>query len=149
MDDVQAIEVTVSDLDGARADPIQASVAPPVPAQPSAAPPIPPGVPNDSQEVIVEDLGAARTESTGIRIMQETTAKYVAYIIVGTFAGTILITLIICLGILWKSGDPQRVKLFGEAVLQVYDGVGKFIPTVFGSLLAFILGYYFSKEQKK
>ena len=142
MDDVQTIEVTISDLDGVRADPIQASVAPPVP----------PRVSNYSQtgeEVIVPDLESARTESTGIRIMQETTAKYVAYIIVTTFAGSILITLIICLGILWKSGDPQRVKLFGEAVLQVYDGVGKFVPTVFGSLLAFILGYYFSKEQKK
>jgi len=80
--------------------------------------------------------------------MHETTAKYVSFIIVGSFAATILMTLIICAGVLWKSGDPQRVKLFADAVLQVYEGVGKFIPTVFGSLLAFILGYYFSKEQK-
>ena len=146
MDDVQAIDLTISDLDAARADPIQ------VPALASGPPSGPSRVPNDSQraeEMIVEDLGAARTESAGIRKMQETTAKYVAYIIVTTFAATILITLIMCLGILWKSGDPERVKLFGEAVLQVYDGVGKFAPTVFGSLLAFILGYYFSKEQKK
>jgi hypothetical protein len=134
---MQPIDVVVIDLDAARVDDPAPNPGPP--------PPINPDQPVD---VVVPDLSAARTESARV-IVQETTAKIVAYIIVGTFAATILITLFICLGILWKSGDPTRVKLFGDAVLQVFEGVGKFVPAIFGSLLAFILGYYFSKEQKK
>jgi uncharacterized membrane protein required for colicin V production len=103
---------------------------------------------NEPLEVTVENLEAARSEPPNVREMQETAATYVAYIIVCTFAATVLLTLLICLGVLWKSGDPQRVKLFADAVLPLYEGLGKFVPTVFGSLLAFILGYYFSKEQK-
>ena len=135
---MQPIDVVVIDLDAARADD---------PAPNPGPPPMNPN-PNPPEDVIVPDLSAARTESARV-IVQETAAKVVAYIIVGTFAATILVTLFICLGIVWKSGDPTRVKLFGDAVLQVFEGVGKFVPAIFGSLLAFILGYYFSKEQKK
>jgi len=133
---VQPIDVVVIDLDAARAD------------DPAPNPGPPPMNPNQPEDVIVPDLTAARTESARV-IVLETAAIIVAYIIVGTFAATVLITLFICLGIIWKSGDPTRVKLFGDAVLQVFEGVGKFVPAIFGSLLAFILGYYFSKEQRK
>ena len=75
-------------------------------------------------------------------------AFVIAILIVGTFAAVILLTLLITLGVLWKSGDPTRVKLFAEGVTPIYESLGKFVPPVFGSLLAFILGYYYSKEQK-
>jgi len=75
-------------------------------------------------------------------------ALIIAILIVGTFAAVILLTLLITLGVLWKSGDPNRVKLFAEGVTPIYESLGKFVPPVFGSLLAFILGYYYSKEQK-
>jgi hypothetical protein len=75
-------------------------------------------------------------------------AFIIAILIVGTFAAVILLTLLITLGVLWKSGDPTRVKLFAEGVTPIYESLGKFLPPVFGSLLAFILGYYYSKEQK-
>lgn len=133
---MQPIDVVVIDLDAARTD------------DPAPDPGPPLMNPNQPEDVIVPDLTAARTESARV-IVLETAAKIVAYIIVGTFAATVLITLFICLGIIWKSGDPTRVKLFGDAVLQVFEGVGKFVPAIFGSLLAFILGYYFSKEQRK
>lgn len=74
-------------------------------------------------------------------------AYVIALLIVGTFAAVILLTLLITLGVLWKSGDPNRVKLFAEGVSPIYESLGKFLPPVFGSLLAFILGYYYSKEQ--
>ena len=75
-------------------------------------------------------------------------AFIIAILIVGTFAAVILLTLLITLGVLWKSGDPTRVRLFAEGVTPIYESLGKFLPPVFGSLLAFILGYYYSKEQK-
>jgi hypothetical protein len=75
-------------------------------------------------------------------------AFVIAVVIVSTFAGVLIITLVITAGILWKSGDPTRVQVFAEAISPIYDSLGKFASTVFGSLLAFILGYYYSKEQK-
>jgi hypothetical protein len=43
-------------------------------------------------------------------------ANLIALIIVGSFSGVILFTLIAAIAILWKSGDPVRVKLFVDAL---------------------------------
>lgn len=117
--------------------------------------------PSDDLTVQVEDLSAAETPTIEVEDLSAASAEdwyarkkagdafKIAIVIVGAFAGVLVITLIIVAGIVWKSGDPTRVQVFAEAVTRLYDSLGKFASTVFGSLLAFILGYYYSKEQKQ
>lgn len=104
--------------------------------------------PPDDLTVEVEDLSAASAEDWQAK-KKAGDAFVIAVVIVAAFASVLVITLIIIAGIVWKSGDPTRVQVFAEAVTRVYDTLGKFASTVFGSLLAFILGYYYSKEQRQ
>lgn len=82
-------------------------------------------------------------------ILKESGARVVAYTLVGTLSGAILITLLICLAIVAWSGAPERTKQFTDAVTPLFEAVTKLASTVFGPLLAFVLGYYFSKEQNQ
>lgn len=100
-----------------------------------------------SENIIIGDLASAKPVDLHVKKAHD--AFTIAVIIVGTFSGVILVTLLIVVGILWKTGDPTRVKIFVDAVTPIYESLGKFVPPVFGSLLAFILGYYYSKEQQQ
>jgi hypothetical protein len=129
VDPLEEITVTVDDLDGVMV--------------------IPAGSEANAETINVSDLAGAQAIDLKLKAKKASDAFLIAVIIVGTFSAVILITLLIALGILWKTGDPNRVKTFADAVTPIYESLGKFVPPVFGSLLAFILGYYYSKEQQK
>jgi len=137
----EAEAISVDDLDGAQ--PIE-----PDPKKTANASEIsiPQTEDRKAENINVGDLTGAQPIDPHVQKAHDAFA--IAIIIVGTFAGVILITLLIALGILWKSGDPNRVKIFADAIAPIYESLGKFVPPVFGSLLAFILGYYYSKEQQ-
>jgi hypothetical protein len=84
-----------------------------------------------------------------LAIMKESGAKVVAYVLVGTFSGVIVATLLIALAIIVVTGSPDSVKRFTDTLGPLFESLGKFVSPVFGPLLAFVLGYYFSKEQRK
>jgi hypothetical protein len=97
-----------------------------------------------------ENLGSAvKTEEPSREIMKETGARVVAYFLVGTFSGAILLTLLISLAIIARTGSSEHAKLFTDTIVPLFEGLNKFLSPVFGPLLAFVLGYYFSKEQSK
>lgn len=76
-------------------------------------------------------------------------ARWVAGIIVGTFAATIglvLLSLVVLVAII---RNPDDAKLFAETLVSVLDSLGKFLTSVFAPLLAFVLGYYFSEKQRE
>jgi type IV secretory pathway VirB2 component (pilin) len=75
-------------------------------------------------------------------------AKWVARTIVGTFAGTIALVLIAIAVIVAAAGSPDDAKRFTDTLVAILESLGKFLTAVFGPLLAFILGYYFSEKQK-
>ncbi|MFY9621820.1 MAG: hypothetical protein WAQ99_18550 [Pyrinomonadaceae bacterium] len=136
----QPEEITLDDLDGVTS--IEAGSK-----DPSAASETNTHKTDGTAENIYADLtGVTRVDP---HVQKAHDAFAIAVIIVGTFSAAILITLLIVVGILWKSGDPNRVKVFADAVSPIYESLGKFVTPVFGSLLAFILGYYYSKEQQQ
>lgn len=75
-------------------------------------------------------------------------AKWVARTIVGTFAGTIALVLIAIAIIVAVAGSTDVAKRFTDTLVAILESLGKFLTAVFGPLLAFILGYYFSEKQK-
>ena len=75
-------------------------------------------------------------------------ATWVARIIVIAFAGTIALVLLAIAVIVLSTGKPEDAKRFADTLVATLDSLGKFLTAVFGPLLAFILGYYFSEKQK-
>lgn len=80
---------------------------------------------------------------------KELAAKWIAYAIVA-MAGLSLLLLI------WRGfrlielsiSNPENAKrLVTESLLPLIEKVATFFTTVFGPLLAFILGYYFGERQ--
>ena len=100
------------------------------------------------ETVTVESLPQL-TADPSREIMKETGARVVAYFLVGTFSGAILLTLLISLAIIARTGSSEHAKLFTDTIVPMFEGLNKFLSPVFGPLLAFVLGYYFSKEQSK
>jgi hypothetical protein len=92
---------------------------------------------------------AVREAEPSLALIRESGAKVVAYVLVGTFSGVILVTLLISLAIIAKTGSSEHAKLFTDTLVPLFESLGKFVSPVFGPLLAFVLGYYFSKEQSR
>ncbi|MGP8175374.1 MAG: hypothetical protein ACLP7O_12615 [Terracidiphilus sp.] len=96
---------------------------------------------------------------------KELGAQYIAKIIVWTFTGAVAaLILLVYLVVLLHPGIENTSCIAGSAekCTPVYRAVelltlaaapalkefGAFISTVFGSLLAFVLGYYFGEQKK-
>jgi hypothetical protein len=108
----------------------------------------PPDSPIEEVDVTVDTLaGPVKTKDPSREILKESGARMVAYVLVGTFSGAILITIFISLAIIARTGSSEHAKLFTDTVVPLFEGLNKFISPIFGPLLAFVLGYYFSKEQ--
>lgn len=71
-----------------------------------------------------------------------------ARIIVGAFAATIALVLTATISVVVMTGNAESAKRFTDTLVPMLDSLGKFLSGVFGPLLAFILGYYFSEKQK-
>jgi hypothetical protein len=76
---------------------------------------------------------------------KESSARAVALTIVGTFAATIGSVLLITLILVITSSTPAVVEKFAAAISPILESLTSLATTVFGPLLAFILGYYFGK----
>ncbi len=79
-------------------------------------------------------------------------ANRVAQLLVWIFAGTIAVSLaggftMMALHPPPVSGSDDKANIIGSAVLPMLEGVGTFASTVFGPLLAFVLGYYFGEKK--
>lgn len=81
---------------------------------------------------------------------KEGSARSIAIYIVMTFAGTL--GLLIVLGftlLIWLRWAPDKADLiFSKAVIPFTEKIATFATTVFGPLLAFILGYYFGEKSQ-
>lgn len=75
-------------------------------------------------------------------------AKWVATVIVGSFAGSIALVLIAIAIIVAVTKNPDDAKRFTDTLVAILESLGKFLTAVFGPLLAFVLGYYFSEKQR-
>ena len=75
-------------------------------------------------------------------------ATRVANWIVWTFAGTIGLVLVAIASIVLVTKNPDDAKRYTDTLVAILESLGKFLTAVFGPLLAFILGYYFSEKQK-
>ncbi len=70
------------------------------------------------------------------------TARIIALILVCTFTGMTFLSYLVGLYILYKSGNLD------EKVLSLATEFLKASGTIFTPLLAFVLGYYFSKREE-
>ena len=77
-----------------------------------------------------------------------TSATTVARVILATFAATIVLPVIASLTIFVMAKSADDAKRFTDILVALLESVSKFSTTVFGPLLAFILGYYFSQRNK-
>ena len=75
-------------------------------------------------------------------------ATWVARTIVLSFSGSIALVLIAIAVIVAVTSNPEDAKRFTDTLVAILESLGKFLTAVFGPLLAFILGYYFSEKQK-
>jgi len=93
---------------------------------------------------------------------KEADAGYIAKVIVWTFTGTVALLVILVYWVVmnypWvdapaagatnKDASYRAVELLTKAAAPALKEFGTFLSTVFGSLLAFILGYYFGEQKK-
>ena len=81
---------------------------------------------------------------------KESYARWIAIYIILIFG--ISLFLLIIFGFLlmfWLRWAPDKANLiFNEAVIPFVEKIGTFATTVFGPLLAFILGYYFGEKSQ-
>ncbi len=114
----------------------------------------------DAEEQPQDQLQAIRIEDTeqsqAIRIaeteqfrrfgvegpIREVTARTLALILIWTFAGVLLCSLLIGTYVLWKSGNID------DKTLTAATEFLKVTSAIFAPLLAFVLGYYFSKREE-
>lgn len=76
-----------------------------------------------------------------------TSARAVALAIVFTFAISIGFVLIVGAFALYWAKNPADAEGYSKAFGALLGSLGTFATTVFGPLLAFILGYYFGKAE--
>jgi hypothetical protein len=83
---------------------------------------------------------------------KEATARTIAHSLLQTFRyslwGTIIFGFITILADHW-SGKAQAGVLVKESVVPMMTSVGTFCSTLFGPLLAFVLGYYFGERKNQ
>jgi uncharacterized protein involved in cysteine biosynthesis len=81
---------------------------------------------------------------------KEDYARMVAMMIVQFFGLTlILLTILGFVLLIWLRWAPDKSEqIFSKAVIPFIEKLGTFATTVFGPLLAFILGYYFGEKSQ-
>ena len=79
---------------------------------------------------------------------RETARKNLAFWVVGLFGGSILLLLGGGLYVIASSAPGTGKALIHDAYLPLVESVAIFCSTVFGPLLAFILGFYFGERRK-
>jgi hypothetical protein len=81
---------------------------------------------------------------------KENYARWIAIYIVAIFG--VSLCLLILLGfvlLIWLRWAPDKADvIFNKAVIPFVEKIGTFATTVFGPLLAFILGYYFGEKNQ-
>jgi hypothetical protein len=77
-----------------------------------------------------------------------TAAKEVARVLVFTFAATIALFFLTIALIYLLSASPSQARDFVTAFVAILSPIENFVTKVFGPLLAFVLGYYFSENSK-
>jgi hypothetical protein len=81
------------------------------------------------------------------RSPKEKAANWIAKALLFTF-GFILVLVLVGGFFLMRTGDAETTKkIVNESAIPYLEKVGTFASTVFGPLLAFILGYYFAKDK--
>ncbi|HEX4007667.1 MAG TPA: hypothetical protein VHX60_15945 [Acidobacteriaceae bacterium] len=101
------------------------------------------------------DIDVDLTRDSGYQIpvesipSRESVARWVAQAILITYGAAV--SLLIVLGfvvIIWLRWAPDKAQaIFTGALIPYVEKVGTFATTVFGPLLAFILGYYFGEKK--
>ena len=92
--------------------------------------------------------GKHPTEVGNVRDSRETSASLIAQIITWTFAVCSVLLLLGTFLVLFVRPDQAKM-LLGEAGLPALKEGGSFLSSVFGPLLAFVLGYYFGERKSK
>ena len=107
--------------------------------------------PEPVTNVVLDALGIQPTlvGETPIAHKREDTARLVAILIVSCFAGSLLFAFCIILGLVvaayhWPETTFTKVVPEIDNLMRVLESVG----TIFGSLLAFILGYYYGEARR-
>jgi hypothetical protein len=83
---------------------------------------------------------------------KEATAKQIAWHLLQTFRYALLLVLGLGFGTLFyeQATQPQSVgSLMKDSIVPFVSGVGTFSSTLFGPLLAFVLGHYFGQRDHK
>jgi hypothetical protein len=75
-------------------------------------------------------------------------AREVAQVLVATFAATIGLFFLTIALIFALSASPSQARDFVTAFVAILTPIENFVTKVFGPLLAFVLGYYFSENSK-
>ena len=84
--------------------------------------------------------------TTGLKVEyrpKERTAAWIGISLISTFAGSIFLILAIFALLVFNSEGFKDPKSAIDAFIALLEGMAKFFSTVFGPLLAFVLGYYF------
>lgn len=103
----------------------------------------------------LEKLDLIRDSDLHLKLRElpkEATARTIAHSLLHTFRyslwGIILLGFITILADHW-SGKAQVGVLIKESVVPMITSVGTFGSTLFGPLLAFVLGYYFGERKNQ
>lgn len=102
-------------------------------------------------EYAIEDISTARiTQEWNPEKHRAHTALGIAGSVIAIFAVSVIGLLVAAFAMLWqlKSYKPDAAEQFVEKVaIPLIASVGTFESTLFGPLLAFILGFYFKSAQ--
>ncbi len=113
--------------------------------------------PNKSASKTASDIDIDLSQNPAFEIKtgrvpaKEKGARWIATVIVFTFAGSIGLTIILGFSLLFcLRWAPDKVEpIFTKGVIPFMEKVGTFATTVYGPLLAFILGYYFGEKNER
>jgi hypothetical protein len=79
---------------------------------------------------------------------KEQTAPWIALGILGVWAVTLMLVLMGGFWLIYSAGGPDKAKaIIVDSAIPYLEKAGIFATSVFGPLLAFVLGYYFGKER--
>jgi hypothetical protein len=131
---------------------------PPPPASPISValsavtpPPLTPFIPSAGGLEATLSLGQPfeyQTPKFNAEEAKATAAKEVARVLVFTFAATIAMFFLTIALIYGLSASPSQARDFVTAFVAILSPIENFVTKVFGPLLAFVLGYYFSENSK-
>lgn len=106
----------------------------------------------EEQEEQIDDFDAVIEKSHPTRLLwREATARSIAGHLLTTFRftlwGALGAAVLIPGACIFMHYQPEStVSLVKDAFIPLVAGIGTFAATVFGPLLAFVLGYYFGKK---